>query len=107
MNANSQQARFKAAVVGVGKCARALTCFETGFTCLKLIYSSIALDGGSVKEADGYSQRFLFLRSVASVLEKPMLAGYWRTGRSNRHHSLTSSIKREIRHFHVVVMRGR
>ena len=55
MNANSQQARVKAAVVGVSECARALTCFETGFTCLKLIYSSIALDGGSIKEADGYS----------------------------------------------------
>ena len=75
MNANSQQARVKAAVVGVSECARALTCFETGFTCLKLIYSSIALDGRSIKEADGCSQWFFSLRSVASGLEKRLLAG--------------------------------
>ena len=32
------------------------------------------LDGGSIKEADGCSQWFLSLRSVASGLEKPLLA---------------------------------
>jgi len=41
------------------------------------MYSSIALDGGSIKEADGCSQWFLSLRSVASGLEKPLLAGYY------------------------------
>ena len=36
----------------------------------------VHLDGGSMNEADGCSQWFLSLRSVASGLEKPLLAGY-------------------------------
>ena len=35
----------------------------------------MALDGGSIKEADGSSQWFLSLRGLASGLEKPLLAG--------------------------------
>ena len=53
-----------------------LNLLSTGFTCLKLIYSSIALDGGTINEADGCSQWFLSLCSVVSGLEKPLLAGY-------------------------------
>ena len=36
----------------------------------------MALDGGSIKEANGRSQWFLSLRGVASGLEKPLLTGY-------------------------------
>ena len=35
----------------------------------------MTLEGGLIKEADGCSQWFLSLRSVASGLEKPLLAG--------------------------------
>ena len=35
----------------------------------------MALDGDSIKEADGSSQWFLSLRGLASGLEKPLLAG--------------------------------
>ena len=34
------------------------------------------LDGGSIKEADSCSQWFLYLRTVAYSLEKPLLTGY-------------------------------
>ena len=33
----------------------------------------MALDGGSIKDAEGRSQRFLSLRNVLFGLEKPML----------------------------------
>ena len=36
----------------------------------------MVLDGGSIKELDGYSHWFLSFRSVASSLEKPLFAGY-------------------------------
>ena len=36
----------------------------------------MALDGGSIKAANGGSQCFLSLCSQASDLEKPLLAGY-------------------------------
>ena len=36
----------------------------------------MVLDGGSIKEADSCSQWFLFLRSVAYGLAKPLLTGY-------------------------------
>ena len=44
MNANSQPAHSKAAVITVSKCARALTCLLNRFylECSKLIYSSMA-----------------------------------------------------------------
>ena len=48
--ANSQQVCVEAAVKSVSKCPRALTC---------LIYSSMALESGSIKEANGRSQWFL------------------------------------------------
>ena len=41
--ANSQQACVEAAVISVSKCTRALTC---------LIHSSLALEGGSIKEVN-------------------------------------------------------
>ena len=34
----------------------------------------MALDGGSIKEADGYSKWFLSLYSIVSGLEEPLLA---------------------------------
>ena len=36
----------------------------------------MALDGGSINEANGRSQWFLSLRGISSGLEKPLLAGY-------------------------------
>ena len=42
----------------------------------KVYFLSMVLDDGSIKELDGYSHWFLYLRSVASGLEKPLLAGY-------------------------------
>lgn len=51
-----------------------LNFFLNRFYMLKDNNSSMALDGGSIKE-DGYSQWFLSLRTVASALEKPLLAG--------------------------------
>ena len=36
----------------------------------------MALDAGSIKEANGRSQWFLSLRSVISGVERPLLAGY-------------------------------
>ena len=45
------------------------------FYLFKVNFLSMALDGGSMKEADGCSQWFLFFRSVMSGLEKPILAG--------------------------------
>lgn len=53
---NSLQAHVRVAVIRVSKYARVLTCFYTGFTCSKVIYSSMALDGSSIKEANGRSQ---------------------------------------------------
>ena len=41
----------------------------------QLIYSSMALDGGLIKEANNFSQWFFSLHYVASGLEKPLLAG--------------------------------
>ena len=46
---NSLQAHVRVAVIRVNKCTRVLTCFYTGFTCSKLIYSSMVLDGCSIK----------------------------------------------------------
>ena len=43
---------------------------------VNLFVHSAGMDGGSIKEADGCSQWFLSLRSVASGLEKPLLASY-------------------------------
>ena len=34
----------------------------------------MALEDGSIKEADGYSKWFLSLHSIVSGLEKPLLA---------------------------------
>ena len=39
-----------------------------------LTYSSLVLDGGSIKEAKGHSQWFLSFRSLTSGLKKPLLA---------------------------------
>lgn len=41
-----------------------------------LIYSPMALDGSSIRQANGRSQPFLSFRSVAFGVEKPLLAGY-------------------------------
>ena len=40
--------------------------FQQVFTCSKLIYSSMALDGGLIREANNCSQWFFSLHSVAS-----------------------------------------
>ena len=63
--------------------ATALTCFLKAFTCSKLIYSSMVLDDDSIKEANSHSQWYLFLRSVASSMEKPLLVGHSKRKNNN------------------------
>ena len=53
-----------------------LNLFKARFACSKLIYSSMALDGGSIREANDRSQWFLSLCSVTSSMERLLLAGY-------------------------------
>ena len=55
----TQQARPNAAVTQLNARASAKTSLLTRFTGSNLIYSSLALDGGSLKETNGCSQWFL------------------------------------------------
>ena len=83
MNTKAKERKFTAGSPEGSSCKRKqmreslnFSCFYTGFTCLKLIYSPLAQDGGSIKESGhGYLQWFLSFRCVASGLEKPLIAG--------------------------------
>ena len=57
---------------------KSLNLFLDRFYLLKVNYSSKALDGGSITEANGRSQWFFSFRSIVSNLgeTRPLLAGY-------------------------------